>query len=64
MTSSAGGREQHVILPDEVSDPVCISMNAYQLVIRKTDRMGDSGFDLAVLGLFGEVGSLLSALKK
>lgn len=64
MTSSAGGREQHVILPEEVSDPVGISMNAYQLVTRKTDRMGDSGFDLAVLGLFGEVGSLLSALKK
>ena len=64
MTSSASGREQHVILPEEVRDPVGISMNAYQLVTRNTDRMGDSGFDLAVLGLFGEVGSLLSALKK
>src|SRR5260370_42290284 len=64
MTWSASGTKQHVILPEDVKDPSCVPMNSYQRVTRQTDRMGDGGLDLPVLGLFGEVGSLLSALKK
>ncbi|MET3497831.1 nucleoside triphosphate pyrophosphohydrolase family protein [Variovorax boronicumulans] len=39
-------------------------MNAYQRVARQTDRLAGEGLELPILGLFGEVGSLLSALKK
>lgn len=39
-------------------------MNAYQRVTALTDNFNDTGLDLPILGLFGEVGGLLSALKK
>src|SRR5438132_914176 len=42
-------------------------MNEYQRLTLKTDknlRMGYAGLKLPLLGLFGEVGSLLSELKK
>ncbi|WP_281842163.1 nucleoside triphosphate pyrophosphohydrolase family protein [Sinisalibacter aestuarii] len=39
-------------------------MNAYQRVTALTDNFEDSELDLPILGLFGEVGGLLSALKK
>lgn len=39
-------------------------MNAYQRVTALTDNFEDAELDLPILGLFGEVGGLLSALKK
>ena len=43
-----------------------LTLNAYQLQATTTDRTRGvgNGFDLAVLGLFGETGSLLSEVKK
>jgi NTP pyrophosphatase (non-canonical NTP hydrolase) len=56
--------EPFVILPPEVEEAGSVGMNAYQRVTKTTDRMERSGLDVPILGLFGEVGSLLSALKK
>src|SRR5258706_9461473 len=39
------------------------SIGAYNTAAARTDRM-PPGFDMALLGLFGEVGSLLTELKK
>jgi len=52
-----------VILPDEVTGDT-IHLNAYQRATRTTDRLNQGGMEPPILGLFGEVGSLLSALKK
>lgn len=44
-----------------------ISLDFYQKVARKSDQLGQTGLDglpFFLLGLFGEVGTLLSALKK
>src|SRR5260370_39961967 len=44
-----------------------ISLNDYQLIARRTDQnkqKGLQGLPFFLLGLFGEVGTLLSALKK
>lgn len=43
-----------------------LTLNQYQQKTNETDRTRNagSGFDLAVLGLFGETGSLLSEVKK
>jgi hypothetical protein len=44
-----------------------VSLNEYQIIARRTDQNKDSGLDglgFFLLGLFGEVGTLLSALKK
>jgi NTP pyrophosphatase (non-canonical NTP hydrolase) len=54
---------QIIRLPAEVaSGPV--GLCAYQRVAQKTDRLNQPGLEGPILGLFGEVGSLLSALKK
>jgi len=39
------------------------TVDAYQALAQRTDRLGPE-LDLPILGLFGEVGSLLAALKK
>jgi hypothetical protein len=47
--------------------PASLTLNQYQLLAQKTDvkaREGDQGLAFPLLGLFGEVGSLLSELKK
>ena len=54
----------YVNLPDEVGDASRVGLNAYWRVTALTDNFEDSELDLPVLGLFGEVGGLLSALKK
>src|ERR1041385_1602749 len=44
-----------------------VSLNEYQLIARQTDQNKQKGLDglpFFLLGLFGEVGTLLSALKK
>ncbi len=53
-----------VQLPEEIGDASRIGMNAYQRVTELTDKFGSTEIDLPILGLFGEVGGLLSALKK
>jgi len=48
-------------------DEGIVTLNDYQLIARKTDQNKQSGLDglaFPLLGLFGEVGTLLSALKK
>ncbi len=52
------------VLPAVVVDPEWISMNDYQTANRQTDRMPPDSLDMPLLGLFGEIGSLLSELKK
>lgn len=50
----------------EVEEQIA-SLNDYQLIARRTDQNKESGLDglpFFLLGLFGEVGTLLSALKK
>jgi NTP pyrophosphatase (non-canonical NTP hydrolase) len=56
--------KQIVILPDGVGGPGGVYMNEYQREARLTDKMDKATLQTPVLGLFGEVGSLLSALKK
>jgi NTP pyrophosphatase (non-canonical NTP hydrolase) len=53
-----------VTLPEEIGDATRVGMNAYQRVIGLTDKLGNNDLDMPILGLFGEVGGLLSALKK
>ena len=53
-----------VMLPEEIGDASRVGMNAYQRVTALTDNFNDTALDLPILGLFGEVGGLLSALKK
>lgn len=55
--------KQNIIFPAEIDGKESISMNSYQTVARKTDQMPE-GLEMPILGLVGEVGSLLSALKK
>jgi NTP pyrophosphatase (non-canonical NTP hydrolase) len=54
-----------VRLPDEVANPTGgVGLNAYQRVTLQTDNLNQPGLEAPILGIFGEVGSLLSALKK
>src|SRR5260370_13024963 len=62
--ATSSGYDPIIVLPPEVDGAVSIGMNAYQRATRRTDRMDPNGFEMPILGLFGEVGSLLSALKK
>ncbi|MBX8582370.1 nucleoside triphosphate pyrophosphohydrolase family protein [Pseudomonas cichorii] len=55
--------EQFVILPPDIRDG-WMSIRTYQEIASTTDRLPDTGLELMILGLFGEVGSLLSAFKK
>ena len=55
--------KQDFSLPVEYGDANGVFMNEYQRAANRTDKMPE-GFEMPILGLFGEVGSLLSALKK
>lgn len=56
-------RKQFVVFPSSVaSDPV--GLDAYQDAGERTDRMPAGDLSMAVLGLFGEVGTLGCVLKK
>ena len=61
--AQVGHHKTIVVLPPEF-DAEHVSMNAYQKIARRTDRLPGDGLDGPLLGLFGEVGSLLSQLKK
>lgn len=49
-----------------ISNEVVLNIDEYQTLAKMTDRVSESGdkFAYGLLGLFGEVGTLLSALKK
>lgn len=63
-STPATSQATQVVLPPEVADPEWMSMNDYQTATRQTDRMPPGSLDMPLLGLFGEIGSLLSELKK
>ncbi len=60
---SSSTYEPIIVLPDDVAGDY-IGLNAYQRATLTTDRLGKGDLELPILGLFGESGSLLSALKK
>ncbi|CAO3308138.1 nucleoside triphosphate pyrophosphohydrolase family protein [Pseudomonas asiatica] len=62
-TNLSGAPEQFVILPPEIRNGR-LSISEYQRIARTTDKLPDGGLELTILGLFGEVGSLMSAFKK
>ena len=55
--------KQVLLLPEEFGNENGVYMNEYQRASQCTDKMPE-GLEMPILGLFGEVGSLLSALKK
>lgn len=52
------------VLPSYVDGQGALELSAYQRAVAATDRLPPGELSTATLGLFGEVGSLLSALKK
>lgn len=63
MSTLQDSFELIVELPNSIT-PSCIGMLEYQKVASQTDRMPKDSLETPLLGLFGEVGSLLSELKK
>ena len=57
-------RKPYVVLPDEVAGDGPITLHGYQEAARRTDRMDRTELGTPIFGLFGEIGSLLAALKK
>ncbi|WP_437486760.1 nucleoside triphosphate pyrophosphohydrolase family protein [Sorangium sp. So ce1014] len=53
-----------VVLPPEVTGQATVTIQGYQDAAHRTDRMGRDDLGTPILGLFGEIGSLLAALKK
>src|ERR1044071_4634252 len=51
-------------VPPDVAWDSSITLLGYQRAVRETDHLPDDGLRTAALGLFGEVGSLLSIVKK
>lgn len=57
-------RKPFVVLPPEVSCEAAVTIHGYQEAARRTDRTDRDDLGTPILGLFGEIGSLLAALKK
>ena len=57
---STGG----VVLPSDITWDSGVHLLEYQRAVRETDRLPQDDLRTPVLGLFGEVGSLLSVVKK
>ena len=55
--------KQVFLLPEEFGSENGVYLKEYQRASQGTDKMPE-GLEMPILGLFGEVGSLLSALKK
>lgn len=55
--------KQDFSLPEEFGSENGVCMNEYQRAAQRTDKTSE-GLEMPILGLFGEVGSLLSAFKK
>ena len=49
---------------DSFLDEKILTLDQYQVYARKTNVIGDKPVTLLILGLFGEIGSLVSELKK
>jgi NTP pyrophosphatase (non-canonical NTP hydrolase) len=56
--------EPIIDFPMDIFKDSGVRINVYQDVAKRTDKMDSKSFEMPVLGLFGEVGGLLSALKK
>ncbi len=57
-------KHPYVVLPAGIEPDGPVGLKAYQEVAALTDKYERKGVELPILGLFGEVGSLLSVLKK
>ena len=53
-----------VVLPPEVAANDAITVAGYQQAAARTDKTDQGDIGTPVLGLFGEIGSLLATLKK
>lgn len=63
MCESRTGKS--VVLPEDVTCKDCgVSLLGYQRAVRETDHLPQNDLRTPILGLFGEVGSLLSVVKK
>jgi NTP pyrophosphatase (non-canonical NTP hydrolase) len=63
MTSSST-RKPIVVLPPDVAGDGAVSLAGYQRAVRQTDRLPPDALSTPILGLFGEIGSLLAVIKK
>ena len=57
-------RPAAVLLPDNIGRDGPVGLLAYQRAVQATDKLPPAELSTAMLGLFGEVGSLLAAVKK
>ena len=57
-------QRSYVVLPDEVAENAPITLRGYQEAAQRTDQMDRNDLGTPIFGLFGEIGSLLAALKK
>jgi NTP pyrophosphatase (non-canonical NTP hydrolase) len=57
-------RKPFVVLPPEVSGDAPLTVQGYQEAARRTDKIARDDLGTPILGLFGEIGSLLATLKK
>lgn len=53
-----------VLLPDDVALEGGVSLLGFQRAVQATDKLPQHELDTSMLGLFGEVGSLLTVVKK
>jgi hypothetical protein len=51
-------------MASDVANTAALRLNDYQVAAKKTDRVTDKTLAFPLLGLFGEVGTLLSVVKK
>jgi NTP pyrophosphatase (non-canonical NTP hydrolase) len=58
------GRKPNVVLPSDVAGNGAVSLVGYQQAVRVTDKLPPGDLSTPILGLFGEVGSLLAVVKK
>ncbi|WP_437334267.1 nucleoside triphosphate pyrophosphohydrolase family protein [Sorangium sp. So ce394] len=57
-------QKPHVVLPPEITSRATVTIQGYQDAAHRTDRIDRDDLGTPILGLFGEIGSLLAALKK
>jgi NTP pyrophosphatase (non-canonical NTP hydrolase) len=55
---------QNIVLPPDIGEERAVGFLAYQRAIRLTDHLPPEEFETPILGFFGEVGSLLTVVKK
>lgn len=57
-------RKAIVILPEDAAYETMVSLKGYQKAVSITDNLPPGDLETPIMGLFGEVGSLLAVLKK